>query len=270
MIALMNAYEIPTTFLLRRLHSITGLGLVLFLFFHLFTNSEAALWFGDDGKSFIKSVNSIHETPYLQVVEILLLGAPILIHALFGLHYLKSAAINDIPTDGSRPYLAYGRNHAYTWQRITSWILLFGILLHVFHMRFYEAPQKIEVDGKVRYEITVTKDPGLASVAKRVSADLISTPDKIKIVTNDFGTAELMMLRDQFKSPLIMALYTIFVFAACFHAFNGLWSFMISWGVTLTVKSQEWMLRVATFLMGLTLFFGLITIYTTYWINLKS
>ena len=38
------------------------------------TNSMAGLYIGDDGRGFIESVNAIHDTPYLQVVEVLLLG----------------------------------------------------------------------------------------------------------------------------------------------------------------------------------------------------
>ena len=35
-------------------------------------------------------------------------------------------------------------------------------------------------------------------------------------VASDFGTATLLSVRDTFKSPLYVALYTIFVLAACF------------------------------------------------------
>ena len=54
-----------------------------------------------------------------------------------------------------------------------------------------------------------------------------------------FGAAELLVVRDTFKIPYMMVLYTIFVLAATFHAFNGMWTFMITWGVTLSQRSQR-------------------------------
>jgi len=44
-------------------------------------------------------------------------------------------------------------------------------------------------------------------------------------VANDFGTVSLPAVRDTFKNPIYVGLYTIFVLAACFHGFNGLWTF---------------------------------------------
>ena len=44
---------IPRAFIWRRLHSLMGLWLVLFLGEHLLTNSQAALWLGDNGKGFV-------------------------------------------------------------------------------------------------------------------------------------------------------------------------------------------------------------------------
>ena len=88
-------------------------------------------------------------------------------------------------------------------------------------------------------------------------------------VADSFGLATLLMLRDTFKIPLMIALYTIFTLAACFHGFNGLWTFMISWGITLTERSQQLMFYFAYALMSLVAFWGLATIWGTFWINLK-
>jgi succinate dehydrogenase / fumarate reductase cytochrome b subunit len=77
------------------------------------------------------------------------------------------------------------------------------------------------------------------------------------------------MVRETFKSPVMMVFYTIFVLAACFHAFNGLWTFMITWGVTLSDRSQKLMLVISTILMLIVTFLGLATIYLTYYVNLR-
>ncbi len=44
-------------FIGRRVHSLMGLWLVVFLTEHLIVNSQAALWIGDDGHGFVLLVN---------------------------------------------------------------------------------------------------------------------------------------------------------------------------------------------------------------------
>ena len=137
-----NTYQappIPQAFIWKRAHSLTGLWLVLFLIEHLLTNSQAALWIGDDGSSFIRAVDALKNLPYLQAIEIIFLGIPLLLHGLWGVRVLVTAKYNSFATNGSSPSLPqYSRNQAYTWQRITSWVLLIGIVAHVIHMRFLE------------------------------------------------------------------------------------------------------------------------------------
>lgn len=283
---------IPQAFVWRRLHSLFGLWLVIFLIEHLFVNSQAALFIGEDGKGFISSANSLENLPYLQVAELLLLGVPIFVHTVWGIKYLLTAKYNSFGNDEKSPYLPeYSRNHAYTWQRITAWVLVIGIIAHVIHMRFVERPLSTELGSQSYYLVRVNQDSGLSTLAERLDVKIF---DKNKIaqaehdlfkkglkipplyagdviaVANNFGTAELLMVRETFKKPIMLVLYTLFVFAACYHAFNGLWTFLIKWGVTLSQRSQRWMLKVAISLMILIGFLGLAAIWLTYWINLKQ
>lgn len=261
-----SKFLFPSAFLWRRLHSLAGFGLVLFLLFHLFTNVQAALWIGDDGKGFIRSVNGIQSIPFLRVVELVLIAMPLVIHAMWGVYYLLTGKSNSYGDTGTTPYLPeYTRNRAYTWQRITSWLLLAGIAGHIMHMYIMERP----VERSDGYAVFLTSDSGLKTVASRLHVELENTSSGLYGVAKDFGTAELLMVREAFKNPVIMGLYTLFVLAACFHAFNGLWTFMITWGITLSTRSQRFFLKVATFLMFLTTFFGLAAIYLTYWVNLR-
>jgi succinate dehydrogenase / fumarate reductase cytochrome b subunit len=94
-------------------------------------------------------------------------------------------------------------------------------------------------------------------------------PGQVMGVTKNFGTAELLVVRDTFKDPLYVGLYTIFVLAACFHAFNGLWTFMITWGVVLRMSAQRSMVKFCWGLMALVAFLGLISVWGTYWLNLR-
>lgn len=306
---------IPQGFIWRKLHSLAGFGLVIYLFFHLFTNSQAALYIGDDGKGFIHAVNAIHDIPYLQVVEILIVALPILIHMAWGIQRLRAAQPNSSPSDGSKPSLPeYPRNRAYTWQRITSWLLIVGIIAHVVHMRFIESPLTATVGTHDSYVVRVTQDPGLPLLADRLGVtlyhaadlknlkessaylnDVHQFPEEIRkqrekelhawmktvekrplqkdeviAVADNFGTAELLVVRDTFKIPMMMVLYTILVLVSSFHAFNGLWTWMISWGVTLSQRAQRLMRYVCNSLMFLVSGFGLAAIWLTYWINLKT
>lgn len=259
---------LPSTFVWRRLHSLTGLLLVLFLFFHLLTNSQAALPVGDAGLGYIKAVNSIRELPYLYAIEILLLAIPFAIHIVWGIQYLRTGVYNSIPTDGTTPSLPeYSRNHAYTWQRITSWILLVLITFHVIQMRFLEAPV-LQQGSEPIYMVQLQDDSGLNSFAAHMEVTLQRQKEgKIIAYAKSFGAAELLMVRETFKDPGMVLLYTVLVLSACFHAFNGLWTFLITWGVTISPASQRRMKMVALGLMALVAFMGLAAVWGTYWIR---
>lgn len=338
----MTEKVIPSALIEKRMHSLMGVWLTVYLMIHLFTNSQAAFFFGDDGKGFIKAVNGINDLPYLLIIELGILGLPIFVHMIFGIKYLMTAKYNSFgPNTGIEPNLPqYGRNKAYTWQRITSYLLVIGIIAHVIHMRIVEHPLHAKVQDKNYYMLVVNLDEGIYTLAQRLDVELY-TADKIKIekdklnapssdspgyfstffasmkglftksnpeplsqekiqelierqkktaeenfiqtleknpigkgqaiaVTKDFGTAELFMLRETFKVPIMMALYTVFVLTACFHGFNGLWTAMISWGVTTSERSRRNFLKLSYFLMLLFSFLGLATIYASYWINLKQ
>ena len=332
---------IPKAFIWRRVHSLMGLWLVVFLIEHLLTNSQAALWLGDNGRGFVNMVNALHNLPYLEVIEVGLLGIPLLIHMFWGVQYLLTGKINTGKSDGTTPHLPLRRNRAYSLQRITSWILLIGIICHVAKFRFLDYPTKVVAGEEVCYFIPISMDDGLYTLSKRLDVtlydaasiakekmdfelrssesvlvgaanqiteektDLWSGPlpqaysaqkervlggaqkyqnqeifvhalDRVKLskgnvlaCAKDFGTATLLAVRNTFKSPIYMGLYTIFVLAACFHACNGFWTFLLTWGWVLKMSAQRaWTTVVAVMMVGL-VFLGLAAIWGTYWINLR-
>lgn len=300
----------PKAFLERRGHSLLGLWLVIYIIFHLLTNSQAALLWGEDGQGFIHDVNWIHNLPYLIVIECLGLGIPIILHGWWGVRYALQGRINSIKSDGSTPSLEeYSRNRAYTWQRITSWILLIGITAHVVHMRIVEYPSQVKVGSQEYYVNNLSYDAGLPLLADRLGVTLYRageplptdfhmppnqdeavlqqrtkeverftsllnsnklSPKNTIIIAKDFGAATLLMVRDTFKSPIMIALYSVLVISACFHAFNGLWTFCLSWGVIVTPRSQKKILRCCQGLMGFVAFLGLMAVWGSFWINLYS
>ncbi len=293
------------------MHSLAGLWLILFIIEHLLTNSQSALFFGNDGRGFIESVNWIHNLPYLPAIEIIFLALPFLVHGLWGIKYAREAKFNSFPSDGTRPALTrYRRNHGFTWQRITAWILAVGVVAHVVQMRFIDYPEKTSLGAKENYIVRVSDDPGLETLAwklnfkiftlekvevlsKQLAAEsaamgavqkqkkkeeaeflyaLQSKPlrrGEVAVVAPNFGTASLMVVRDTFKSPLMIILYTLFVIAAGYHAFYGLWTSFITWGFNIKPKTQSQFFLVTNTLMIVVTALGLASIFLTY-LNLKN
>jgi succinate dehydrogenase / fumarate reductase, cytochrome b subunit len=283
---------LPKAFVWRRLHSLLGLWLVLFLMEHLLTNSQAAFFLGDHGKGFVRMVNTLHNLPYLQGIEMILLGIPLGIHLIWGIRYLLTAKYNSFRTNGSEPFLRYARNSAYTWQRITSWILLIFLTLHIVKFRFLEYPQSVNRGLASFYCVKVTRDKNLASVAERLGVTLYDREsgdqlqqegmplferfskmhlrsEEVMAIAPDFGTASLLTVRNTFKNPYWAILYTIFVLSACFHAFNGLWTFLLTWGWVIKISSQKKGLKIAMSLMLLIVLLGLSSVWGSYFLNLK-
>ena len=325
----MAAASVSSTFIWRRLHSLMGLWLILYLFEHFLVNSQAALWIGDDGSGFVQLVNSLESLPYLQVIETVFIGIPFLIHGAWGVKRALTSKRNSSSSNGSSPSLKYGRNKAFTWQRITSWILLVGVVAHVVQMRFLYYPMKA---ANGQYYVPVTFDEGLYGLGARLNVQIYSPEDlanlkeeidgipkrslpvfswvegarsaqyssekgselnEIRIVeevrksveeigrftlqkdqvliqASSPGKAMLLMVRDTFKSPLMMILYTIFVLAAAFHAFNGFWTSLITWGMILSYRSQKALIPLGLIGMGVLSFLGLAAIWGSYWINLRQ
>jgi succinate dehydrogenase / fumarate reductase cytochrome b subunit len=330
--------RVPREFVWRRLHSLMGLWFLIFLAEHLFTNSQVALFFGSDAPWFVHSVNFLHNLPYLSVIECVLLGVPILYHAVWGIAYMFSSKPNSVGMGGNNPKLKYARNHAYTWQRASSWIILVGIILHVVQMRILDYPYKFCFGQKTQYYLPLKVDAGIYPVADRLDVKLYDAHEidrekeqfavlehriaivhdrllemkqetalenpgysseidsiyqtlqgyeqqkehirglesrKIKsgyvmAVCKDFGSLELLGVREAFQSILMCILYTVFVLASVFHGFNGLWTFLITWGLILSKKSQSAMSHFCTGLMFFVGFLGLMAIWGTYFLNLGT
>lgn len=92
---------------------------------------------------------------------------------------------------------AYGRNWAFTLQRITGIVTFIFVFWHFFNTRL-----QIYM-GHITHE------------------DLGSTMHQIAV------------------NPVYFTLYVIGILSAVFHFSNGLWAFLISWGITVSPRSQK-------------------------------
>ena len=180
-------------FLLRRLHSLTGVVPVGgFLLFHLYENSKAL----QGAEAYNETILAINSMPYVMALEIFGIFLPLYFHAIYGI-YIAADARHNVSN------YSYGRNWAFLLQRITGIITLFFVTYHIWHFRVQKALGAYE---------TGTALPGL--------------PD-------------YRVVADAFAIPLVTIIYGIGIVAAAYHLANGLYTFLITWGITVGAKSQR-------------------------------
>jgi len=120
------AIKLSTTFLLRKLHQLTGIvPLGLFFLVHMYTNSTAM----SGAKVFNEHVQGIHDMPYLIFIETFGIFLPLLFHSVYGIFISAEARVNVFS-------YTYGRNWFYFFQRATGIFLFFFLLFHILNFRF--------------------------------------------------------------------------------------------------------------------------------------
>ena len=120
------AINFSKTFLLRKLHQITGIvPLGMFYFVHLWTNSAAL----NGAKIYNEHVQDIHNFPYLIFIEIFGIFVPLVFHSVYGILISAEAKVNVLN-------YGYGRNWFYIFQRATGIFLFVFLLFHILNFRF--------------------------------------------------------------------------------------------------------------------------------------
>lgn len=193
-------------FLIRRLHSLTGVVPIgAFLIPHLTTNSSVVWGMINDSKhghagveTFQHEVNFIHSLPFLILIEIFVLWLPIAYHSLVGIWFATTG------TSNLRHY-RYQDNWRYTLQRVSGYVGVLYIFLHISSLRW----------GWTYGGLTPAFDPYYA--ASTTAAHLQQ------------GTLGL----------LLAAFYLVSVLLLVFHFANGLWTAAITWGLTITPEAQR-------------------------------
>lgn len=120
--------KLQSNFLLRRLHSLSGIVPIgAFMVAHLFANSVAVF----SPENYNTIINFLRSIPYLEIVEFLFLFAPILFHIGYGILIYKTARPNQMQ-------YSHLENWRYFLQRVTGVIGIFYVWFHVFQFRFVE------------------------------------------------------------------------------------------------------------------------------------
>jgi succinate dehydrogenase / fumarate reductase cytochrome b subunit len=198
--------------LLRRLHSLSGVVPIgIFLFPHLLTNSSI-VWgqwlmagkyaeYGHAGVvTFQHEVNFIHSLPFLPILEWAVLFIPIAFHAILGVWFATSGKHN-VERYG------YQDNWRYTFQRLSGYIAIVFIFMHVTSLRF-------------QWTYGGLMGPFYPDAASSSTA----------IHFQEGPLADLY---------IIHAFYAIGVLSIVFHFANGLWTAAITWGLTISEQAQR-------------------------------
>ncbi len=195
--------------LLRRLHSLSGIiPIGAFLCVHLLTNSSIVWgrWTNTQGTAhggvaeFLHDVAFIHNLPFLFLIELFGLWLPIAFHAGLGIVYALSGRSN-------LSSYAYQDNLRYTLQRLTGYLGVIFIFLHVSSLRWGWSYG------------------GLLPIFEPESAAS--------------STAAHFQGETGLHAFLVTAFYLVCVSGLAFHFANGLWTAAITWGLTVTVQAQR-------------------------------
>ncbi len=187
-------------FLLRRLHSLSGLIPVgAYMCVHLFVNASLL----NSPASYQDAVYQIHSLgKLLPVVEWGFIFLPILFHAIFGVVIMFGGLPNTA-------HYRYAANYRYMLQRATGVIAFLFIFYHVFHMHGW-----------------FHSEWWLENVARPLGGARFSPYNAGSSLAGSFG-------------GLIPVIYAIGVAACVYHLANGIWTMGITWGVWTTPAGQR-------------------------------
>jgi len=187
------AIRLSRTFVLRKLHQLSGImPLGFFLLEHFYTNSKALTGAAD----FNDAVKDLQSIPYILFVEIGGIFIPLIYHAVYGLVITAEARPNNL-------HYPYARNWFYTIQRVTGIILFFFITFHVLNFRF----------GLI---------PGLNTLS------VANHPDQ-----------SFAIVSREFRMWWIFIIYVVGITSTVWHLANGIWLFMVDWGITIGERAQR-------------------------------
>lgn len=189
----MQAFLRKNHFLLRRLHSLSGIVPVGgFLLIHLYENSKSL----QSPEAYNEAVKMINSLPGVLFLEIFFIFLPLYFHAIYGI-YVAMDSRHNVKDYG------YGRNWAFFWQRVTGLFTLFFVTYHLWQFRFQKALGAYD---------TGTSMP---------------------------GQLDYHVVSKALSSNSMLAFYILGVVAAVYHLCNGVYTFLITWGITVGPKSQR-------------------------------
>jgi len=193
--------------LIRRVHSFSGLFPIgAFLLMHLTTNSSI-VWgrmfgagkYGDAGvETFQHEVDFIHNLPALALMEWGVLFLPIILHGVLGMWFGHTGKSNVAR-------YSYQGNWRYTIQRITGYLGVVFIFMHITSLRY-------------GWEY--------AGLMPKFAAAAAASSTAIHFQQGAWGL-------------FVAVFYLVSVLGLVFHLANGLWTAGITWGLTVSESAQR-------------------------------
>ncbi|MDQ3439325.1 MAG: hypothetical protein M3478_03135 [Planctomycetota bacterium] len=122
-------------FLIRRLHSLTGIVFGGYLVVHLLVNATIAR----GPTEYQVQVDKIHSLPFLPVIEWTFIYLPILFHTVYGAWIIFTGQ----PNVGR---YRYQKNIYYTLQRISAVVIVFFMVFHVLALKYGLFGQNLSFD----------------------------------------------------------------------------------------------------------------------------
>lgn len=150
-------------------------------------------------EAFNEAVRGINAMPLVWALEIFGIFLPLYFHAIYGI-YIAADAKHNVSNYG------YGRNWAFYFQRLSGLVTLFFVTFHIWHFRF----QKL-VGAYGVYE-------GGESMV---------------------GLPSFQVVADALSNNAVAAVYVVGLIAAAYHLCNGIYTFLITWGITIGPRSQR-------------------------------
>ena len=182
-------------FILRRLHSITGvMPIGAYMLVHIFFENAFILGGGAKFDQLVRGIATI-PIPILLAIEITVLWGPILYHTLYGFAVMLGADF------GTATHFAYENSLLYALQRISGIVAAVFIGWHVYSLRLSFYFYHPEIDYALMHGIL--------------------------------------------GNPAWFGFYVVGVLAALFHFCNGIFTFCITWGITVSERSQQLVHRAA-------------------------
>lgn len=145
------------------------------------------------------TVRAINSLPAMWFFEIFLIFIPLYFHAIYGIYIALDAKHN---VDQYR----YRENVAFVLHRIAGLITLFFVTYHIWQFRF----QKF-----------------IGAYGSYVGGDSMS------------GLPSFEVVAQAFANNGVFTFYLIGIVAAVYHLCNGIYTFLITWGITAGPKSQR-------------------------------
>ena len=196
-------------FLIRRLHSLTGLVFGGYLIVHLLVNATIAR-----GNEYQVQVDKIHSLPFLPVIEWTFIYLPILFHTAYGIWITFTGQPNI-------DRYTYTKNYFYVAQRISAFIIVVFMLLHVLSLKY----------GMLGMNYAFSPHHALDTVGQHLD-----------------------------HVWLAWFIYPIGILASCYHLANGFWTAAITWGLTVSASAQKRWGYACAGLFALTFIAGIVSL----------